>query len=372
MLDSWQRIFFFHLQPAILDGMISLAGVVLLLRIFRVRNPSIRSFFLFIPLVRPLIILLEDSARLNRLNFPNSYIGLRFPDPFNLIPLHDIVGKNDFSTLSHVIVALTIGAIVVALTFLAIRWAGFIVFYRRIRRRSRQIAVPEGTARALQSLVRELSQQIDLDHPPEILFAESGWMTPCAIGWRRPALILDPALAEDLEPDELRAVLAHELSHIYRRDGLWHWVSVLLRDIQSFSPFSHMSILRLGLEREKACDREAIRSFQLPPRLLANCLVKIARLRLASEARPLPGYGLGFFRGQHRLLEDRLNYLLDLEKNEKPLSTPTELNSLDDIPQPSPSIGIVKKAALLAVWIPLVSMQLYMCAWIGDYILVIK
>ncbi len=340
--------------------MLSLAGVILLLRVFRVRNPSIRAFFLFIPLVRPLIILLEGSARMNRLTFPNIYVALRFPDPFNLIPLIDIIGENDFSTVSRLIVALIISVLAIALACLGFRWAGFVAFYRRMRRQSRLVEVPDETAEALRNLAQDLSRQIGLERPPEILFSKGGWMTPCAIGWRRPALILDPALASDLEPDELRAVLAHEMSHIHRRDGLWHWISVLLRDIQSFSPFSHMSILRLGLEREKACDREAIKSFRLPPRLLASCLVKVARLRLVKESKPLPGYGLGFMSGQHRLLEDRLNYLLDME------------NDRDDGKQGHPYVGKVKKVVLLSAWIPLVTIQLYVCAWIGDYILVIK
>lgn len=359
MLDSWQRIVFFHLQPAIIDGMLSLVGVLLLLRIFHVRNPSIRSFFLFIPLVRPLIILLEGSARVNRLSFPNSYVGLRFPDPLNLIPLSDIVGQNDFSVVSRLIVALMIVFLIAALAFLGFRWLSFALFYRRMRIQSLRAEVPGKAAETLRNLVRDLSGQVGMARPPEILFTEDGWMTPCAIGWRRPALIIDPALATDLEPDELRAVLAHEMSHIYRRDGLWHWISVLLRDIQSFSPFSHMSIFRLGLEREKACDLEAIESFRLPPRLLASCLVKVARLRLVKESRPLPGYGLGFMRGG-RLLEDRLNYLLDIES---------------DLVSGKPGrhkVGNIRKVALLAAWIPLVTIQLYICAWIGDYILVIK
>jgi Zn-dependent protease with chaperone function len=361
MLPLWQRIIYFHLQPAILDGMLSLAGVLLLLRIFRIRDPSIRSFFLFIPLVRPLIILLEGSAKINRVNLPNVYLALRFPDPFNIIPLHELVGENDFSSISTLIAAFILAAIIAALAILAFRWVGFIVFYRSIRRQSSSIHVNAETEQNLRSLVLDLSSKMGLERPPDIIFSESRWMTPCAIGCRRPALIIDPSISLDLEADELRAVLAHELSHIRRHDGLWHWISVLLRDIQSFSPFSHMSISRLSLEREKACDHEAVEALRLPPSLMARCLVKTSRLMTIKQSQPLPGYGLSFIKGQYGLLEKRLHYLLDMEEDGSEGRKPWK-----------PSPGKFMKSVLLVAWLPLVSVQLCLCAWIGQYILMIK
>jgi len=359
MLPLWQRIIYFHVQPAILDGMLSLAGVLLLLRIFRIRDPSIRSLFFFIPLVRPLIILLEGSARINRVELPNVYMALRFPDPFNIIPVHELLGQNDFSSISTLVGAFILIAIIAALAFLAFRWIGFFFFYRGIRRQSSRINISTETKRNLGSLVSDLSLNMGLDRPPDIIFSTSRWMTPCAIGCRRPALIIDPSISRDLEADELRAVLAHELSHIRRHDGLWHWISVLLRDIQSFSPFSHMSISRLSLEREKACDHDAVETLSLPPRLMAQCLVKTSKLIMIKDSQPLPGYGLGFVKGKYGLLEKRLRYLLE------------ETGSSGGKPR-KPAPGKFMKSALLIAWLPLVSVQLCLCAWIGDYILMIK
>jgi beta-lactamase regulating signal transducer with metallopeptidase domain len=357
----WQRILYFHVQPAIIDGMLSLLGILLILKLFRVRNPSVRAFFLFIPLVRPLLILLEGSSQVKPVSFPNVTLALRIPDPLNLLPFSDAFIENDFSAISAVIGALFLAAVVAACVFLTFRWAGFIAFYRRIRRRSAAVSADPGEARRLSDLVATLSEGMGLRRPPEIIFSDGNWMTPCAIGWRHPSLVLDPVVTQDLDDDELQALLAHELSHIHRRDGLWHWVSVLLRDIQSFSPFSHMSISRLGLEREKACDHEAVKAFGLPPRLMARCLVKTSKLMLARHSQPLPGYGMGFLRARQTPIEDRLNYLLDIEDRER--SGRRSWN---------PTISAPRKLALLAVWLPMVTIQLYGCVSFGDYILMIK
>jgi len=361
MMPLWQQIIYFHLQPAILDGMLALGGVLLLIRIFRIRDTWTRSLLLFIPLVRPLLILLEGGAQTNRVSFPNVYMALRFPDPFNLIPLHEIVGENGFSSISALIGAFMLAALIAALAFLAFRWSGFIIFYRNIRRQASGLPSNGRAEEQITGLVLELSSKMGLRHPPAIILTESRWMTPCAIGFSHPALVIDPAITDDLSAEELHAVLAHELSHIRRRDGLWHWVSVLLRDIQAFSPFSHMSIARLSLEREKACDREAVEILRLAPRLMAQCLVKTSKLMMKKQSHPLPGYGLAFVKERQSVLEQRIRYLLDME-DENGSSRPIKRSSA----------GMLRKIATLIAWVPLVSVQLCLFAWMGDYILVIK
>lgn len=358
MLPSWERILYFHIQPALIDAMLSLGLVLLLLRLFRVRNPSIRAFFLFIPLVRPLIILLEGGAWTERLVAPSMFLGVRIPDPFNLIPT-DITDAHKVSTISQLIGFLLAIALIAALAFLALRWSGFLIFYRRLRRRSSAIS-PDDTAEAeLGRTVVDMSDQMGLKRPPEILLSHERWMTPSAIGWRHPALIIDRQLLDELDPADLRLVLAHELSHIRRRDGLWHWVSVLLRDVQAFNPFSHLSISRMGLEREKACDRDAVEFLKVPPQMLAECLVKVATLTEERHSQPLPGYGMGLVRKDFGALKSRINYLLSMESGEFGHKK-------------KPGAGWMKKSALMLVWLLMIGPQVYLCLWLGEYALVIK
>lgn len=358
MLPSWERILYFHFLPAVLDGLVALAGVLLLLRIFRVRDPRVRALFLFIPLVRPLIILLEGGAWIESVSFPNVVAGVRIPDPLHLIPF-EIADKQGLSTLSQLIAFMLITAVVAALAFLSFRWAGFLVFYRRLRRHS--VRLGEKIDAGLIRQIEDLSHQMGLRQPPEILLFRGNWTTPCAIGWRRPALVIDPDLMLQFDAEELRAILAHELGHILRRDCLWHWASVLLRDVQSFNPFTHMSLARLSLEREKACDQSAIDTAGVHPHMLAECLVKTTRLMVEKNAEPLPGYGMGFI-GRQGLLERRLIFLLSMPEPHKGQQTPRMRTTL----------GKTRLALLFMAWLPLTLLQFYACVWAGAFPLVIK
>lgn len=358
MLPSWERVLYFNLLPAVLDGLVALTGVLVLLRIFRVRNPSLRALFLFIPLVRPLIIFLDGGARLKSQSPSQFAIGVRMPDPLNLLPI-ELGQEGSLSVVYQLIALLIIAAVALALIVLVIRWTGFLLFYRRLRHRCAPASEPYELK--LKKLIEELSQTMGLKCPPEILFSHGKWATPCAIGWKRPALVIDPDLMKEFETQELRAIVAHELGHIQRGDSLWHWLSVLLRDVQFYNPFSHMSLARLGVEREKACDRIAIEAAHVSPRVLAESLVKILRLLMLRNSEPLPGYSMGFFR-ENNGLETRLKFLLSLPEDGDKMA-----NGLH-----RKRIGKAKLAGLFAAWLPLTLIQFYICIWIGSFPLVIK
>ncbi len=358
MFPSWERIVYFHFEPAMLDGLLALAGVLCMFHIFRVRDPSVRSLFLFIPLVRPLLILLEGAADLERQHLSTGMLlGLRIPDPFHMLPV-DVVGQERMSTTGATVAVLIGAALILAVFFLAMRWAGFVIFFHRLKQSRGGFDKQE--KERVSSQVGALSKKMKLSQAPALLFlAGAGWFTPCAIGWRRPALVIDTEMTRMLDDQELEAVLAHELAHFARKDGLWHWAAVLLGDIQSFSPISHLSRSRIELEREKACDRIAVSSGQVAPRLLASCLVKQSRLD-SGNLKPLPSFGMGLLKKRnYRLLQDRVKFLLTIGEKEADKKTMRLL-------------ARARFAWLLLLWLPLSVVQLYACAWIGNFALVVK
>ena len=354
MLPSWERLIYFHFQPALLDGFLSLAGVLLFLRIFRVHKSSLRSLFLFIPLVRPLLIFLDGGAQTARLSPPSIGMGVRLPDPFHLIPL-DVVGQEKMSTISTLVAVLIVIAFAAAACILLLRWLSFLVFYRNLRKNALETGVASGK---LEILVAELSRKLGIEKQPAVLLVPGRWRTPCAIGWRKPALVFDPDVMDQLDDHELRAVIAHELGHVRRRDGLWHWISVLLRDVQFFNPFSHICMAWLEMERERACDRLAVEEAQIPPRVLASSLVKMTGLTISRPLRPLPGYSAMHLINREGNLERRVKSLLHMKSAG---AKPAEMTA--------------RKAQLgagLFIWTALALFQVFCCVWVGNYALVIK
>ncbi|MEZ6031736.1 MAG: M56 family metallopeptidase [Planctomycetaceae bacterium] len=79
-------------------------------------------------------------------------------------------------------------------------------------------------------------------------------ITPMACGLFRPAVVTPQSLIEQLTPDELRAIFAHELAHHRRFDPLILWIQWSFVAIWWFHPLAwilNRTLLRL---REQCCD----------------------------------------------------------------------------------------------------------------------
>jgi len=107
----------------------------------------------------------------------------------------------------------------------------------------------------------------------------------CFAGIRRHALIFSQPLLTLLEPLELKAVLAHEMAHLVRRENRWNLWLLLLRLAMFYNPVAMLVFQRILKEKEKLCDDWAAAATGLPNHL-ASGLLKVFR---ASEAvRLLP------------------------------------------------------------------------------------
>ncbi|NPV71996.1 MAG: M56 family metallopeptidase [Firmicutes bacterium] len=100
----------------------------------------------------------------------------------------------------------------------------------------------------------------------------------CTIGVFRPSVVLSRDLCGALEPDELRAVLAHEVAHITRHDNALGLVAGVLRALTFFSPAAHYALSRYLVEREKAADDLAV-ALSGDAVALASGLLKVYRAR---------------------------------------------------------------------------------------------
>jgi beta-lactamase regulating signal transducer with metallopeptidase domain len=122
----------------------------------------------------------------------------------------------------------------------------------RLKGRSRP--VEDGAIRAMAA---ELAGAMGLGRPVE-LRASAFVATPATVGWRRPVVVL-PVDWPAWSADERRAVLAHELAHIVRRDYP-AWVAAQLSlALHFYHPLAHWLAGRLRLQQELAADATAAR-----------------------------------------------------------------------------------------------------------------
>jgi beta-lactamase regulating signal transducer with metallopeptidase domain len=136
----------------------------------------------------------------------------------------------------------------VALLLLA-RFIIGLFFARRLLRASRPIT----DARVSRSLA---SRAAGLAHIPRVVESEL-ISVPVTMGALRPTILL-PTDWPAWDDAKLSAVLAHELSHVARRDGLTQRLSLLHRALFWFSPLAWWLDRHLALLAEQASDEAAL------------------------------------------------------------------------------------------------------------------
>jgi beta-lactamase regulating signal transducer with metallopeptidase domain len=141
-----------------------------------------------------------------------------------------------------------------------------------IRDRSAAVATRMGCTRIFRVLICAMSE------------------TPSTIGWLRPAILLPAATIAGLTPDQLEAILAHEIAHIRRHDYLVNMIQVAIETLLFYHPAVWWISSRIRFERELCCDDDAVRATG-QPLAYARTLTTLERLRTAEPAPALSSVG---------------------------------------------------------------------------------
>jgi len=81
---------------------------------------------------------------------------------------------------------------------------------------------------------------------------------PCVTGWLRPIILLPPAACLGLTPQQMEAVLAHELAHITRHDFLVNSLQRIGETLLFYHPGMWWISRQIRIEREHCCDDAAV------------------------------------------------------------------------------------------------------------------
>ncbi len=198
--------------------------------------------------------------------------------------------------------------------FNAIRMGLDLRYLYRVRRQRTQL--PE---RQWEIRLRTLADQMGLCSLVRLL--ESDWVkTPSVIGFLKPIILLPVGLLNNLPPEQVEAILLHELAHIRRNDYLVNFIQCLLEQAFFFNPGLLWVSALIRQERENCCDDLAVSVLNNKTHYI-KALVAFQEFNLKS-----PRYALGFADQKMPLL-DRVKRLIN-HHNYKTLSLMEKISLL--------------------------------------------
>lgn len=322
----WESLLLNHIVPSIFDAAASLLLVLLIFKIFNIKNPATRFLFLFLPLLKAFIIFIDNAASTPHTQ-SNGIImfRLRMPDPFGLItpPFKELVTI----TYNHraLVIALALTAAII-LAILLVRWVQLLLFFHRFREAEQ---VSETEFPWLYESLKCLSAKFNTD-TPKLVFATNYQFVPFSFGYKKPIVVVSKELIRSFPGEQLDIMLAHELAHIKRKDYFTSWIALVLKDCMFFNPLIRFSYRALGEEKEKICDTIALEKTNTAPLTVANTLVDIALFHNKQKSSQQPLFPMpveGFYSGK-TVLERRIESIKAPVLHKKTSKLNTSLKTL--------------------------------------------
>ena len=134
--------------------------------------------------------------------------------------------------------------------------------------------------RRIAAVVRAASP-VPLELPIQAV-ATTTVVEPGVFGVVRPVLLLPASIFERLSPDQLNAVIAHELYHVRNHDNLVAAFHMFVETAFWFHPIVWWIGRRMLEERERACD-EGVLSMGSEPRVYAEAVLNVCKLYVESS-----------------------------------------------------------------------------------------
>ncbi len=135
---------------------------------------------------------------------------------------------------------------------------------------------------------------------------------PLCVGWQRPCVLL-PMHWRSWGDLPLRAVLAHEVSHVVRGDVAWQFAARIACSLYWFHPLVWLAARKMRVEREAACDDRVLGLVDQPVDY-ASVLLRFAR-EMVARSVPAEAIAMASLSG----LEGRVRAILDKSRPRSPV-----------------------------------------------------
>jgi beta-lactamase regulating signal transducer with metallopeptidase domain len=137
--------------------------------------------------------------------------------------------------------------------------------------------------------LREIARRMRIARAVELL-ESNATPVPAVVGWLRPVVLVPASALAGLSPQQLEAILAHELAHVRRHDYLVNLVQTVVETLLFYHPAVWWVSSQMRRERESCCDDLAVAV--CGDRLgYARALADLEGLRLASPRLALAADG---------------------------------------------------------------------------------
>jgi len=230
-----------------------------LVKTWKVNNPLQRFRFHLLTLVMPVVLPLIFQ--------------LAYPGRGSML-FRDRVALLDTSKWVSLVIwkQLTLGHVM--LLFLAIVGLLFLVqealpiIGRRLSRKGVPVPIEQGSHPDFDRVLMEVGRQMGRQVPKVVLVNSAEFLVHTA-GLTSPVIAISSGLLRNTGPDELKAVLCHEMAHFVRRDHWTSWLLVVVRSLAFFNPIAWFSSRLMWQENEKVCDDIAVSAMGNPLPLAA-------------------------------------------------------------------------------------------------------
>lgn len=197
----------------------------------------------------------------------------------------------------HFSVSWLVYAWMAGVTCLSVRWLGGWIWLERIRREA------EPMRGELSMRCRQLIHHIGVSK--SVQFAQTAMLAvPVVVGWLRPVVLIPLSTLTTLSPQQLDAVILHELAHIKRLDAFANLFQILVETLLFYHPAVWWVSHQIRVERENCCDDIAVK-------LAGDSFGYAMALTMLEAERAFPGMAMAATGGA---LKNRVKRLLGREE----------------------------------------------------------